>query len=269
MSMVTVTRDGHVATVTLDRPEKRNAMRLDFWVDLPARVEELDADAAVRAIVLRGAGTCFSAGLDIPSTMAALPQPDGEPDGASVVALYRLIRQMQRAVSSLERSRVPTIAAVHGACIGGGLDLATACDLRLASSDARFSVRETRLAMVADVGTLQRLPKIVGPGVARELIFTGADFGAEEAAAIGLVNRVLPDPEALFTEAMRVARSIAANPPLAVQGAKAVLNEAVRYDVDRGLEFVAQWNAGRLFTRDLARALTGFITKEPQQFNGD
>ena len=267
--MITVTRDGHVATVTLDRPAKRNALNPEFWETFPQIIQGLDADLEVRAIVLRGAGTCFSAGLDVPATMPWLPaQPGGPPDGAARTALHRLIRTMQESPTALERSRVPVVAAIHGPCIGAGLDIVTACDIRLASADARFSVRETRLAMVADVGTLQRLPAIIGPGHARELVFTGEDFGAERAAALGLVNRVLPDAEALFEEAARVARAIAANPPLTVQGAKQVLNEAVRYDTDRLLEYVATWNAGHIFTQDLAAAMTAFLTKQPQEFAG-
>ena len=267
--MTTVTREGHVAVVALDRPAKRNAMNPDFWEGFPGVIEALDDDLDVRAIVLRGAGVCFSAGLDVPATMPWLPiQPGIAADGAQRRALHQRIRFMQRAPTVLERSRVPVIAAVHGACIGGAVDLITACDVRLCSADARFSVRETRLAMVADVGTLQRLPRIVGPGHARELIFTGEDFGAERAAAMGLVNRVLPDPEALFTEAMRVAQAIAANAPLAVQGCKAVLNEDVRADIDRGLEYVAAWNTGHLFTEDLVAGMAAFLTKTPPTFQG-
>ena len=237
MSMVTVTRDGHVATVTLDRPEKRNAMRLDFWVDLPARVEELDADAAVRAIVLRGAGTCFSAGLDIPSTMAALPQPDGEPDGASVVALYRLIRQMQRAVSSLERSRVPTIAAVHGACIGGGLDLATACDLRLATADAHFALPETGLGIIPAAGGTWRLPRVVGQPLARQIILFGRELDGEEAVQAGLADLLVPGDK-LMDEARSWALRAANRDPLATQLAKAALGRA--HGSATGREFVEE-----------------------------
>ncbi len=269
MSMVTVTRDGHVATVTLDRPEKRNALNPSFWETFPDTIAALDDDLEVRAIVLRGAGSCFTAGLDVPATMPWLPMtPGGPPDGSARTALQRTIRLMQRSPSALERARVPVIAAIHGPCIGGGVDVITACDMRLASADARFSVRETRLGMVADVGTLQRLPRIVGDGHARELVFTGEDFGAERALSIGLVNRVLPDPDALFAEAARVAQAIAANPPLAVQGAKAVLNEGIRHDVDRGLEYVATWNTAHIFTQDLATAVTAFMTKTAPTFAG-
>jgi enoyl-CoA hydratase len=268
MSMVTVTREGHVATVTLDRPEKRNALNPDFWEGFPGVIEALDLDPEVRVIILRGAGSCFSAGLDVPATMPWLPAPGGAPDGAAKMELHRKIRVMQRSPTALERARVPVIAAIHGPCIGAGVDIITACDVRLASADARFSVRETRLAMVADIGTLQRLPAIVGPGIARELVFTGEDFGAERAASIGLVNRVLPTAEALFAEAQRVAEAIASNPPLTVQGAKQVLNEGVRYDIDRQLEYVATWNTAHVFTQDLAAAMTGFMTKQPPTFVG-
>jgi enoyl-CoA hydratase len=267
--MITVTRDGHVATVTLDRPEKRNALPPSFWEDFPGVVAELDADLEVRAIILRGAGSCFSAGLDVAGTIPALPgKPSAVPDASGKAALHRLVRLMQQTPSSLERSRVPVVAAIHGACIGGGLDIVTACDIRLASADVKFSVRETRLAMVADVGTLQRLPALIGPGHARELIFTGEDFGAERALALGLVNRILPDADALFAEANRVAQAIAANAPLAVQGSKTILNERIRYDTDRLLEYNAVFQTAYLFSKDLMTALTAFMTKQPAEFEG-
>ena len=235
--------EGHVAWLTLDRPEKLNAMGPEFWDGMGPTLASIDADPQVRVLVIRGAGRAFTAGLDLVRMLPRLPlDPTSTPDGAQKMSMHRMIRQMQAAITSVERCRVPVIAAIHGHCLGGGVDLATAADIRLCSADARFGVRETRLAMVADVGTLQRLPAIVGPGLARELVFTGRDLGAEEAARIGLVNRVLPDPGALF--------------------------EARRHEIDRSLEYVATWNAAHLVTHDLAQAIASFGSDEPPGFEG-
>jgi enoyl-CoA hydratase len=148
------------------------------------------------------------------------------------------------------------------------MDLITACDIRLCSAEAVFSVRETKIAMVADVGTLQRLPRVIGEGAARELIFTGCDFGAARAKEIGLVNDVLPDHEALLARARELAHEIAANSPLAVQGSKQVLGFALRRDVDAALDYVALWNSAFLHSADLTEAMTAFMQRRKPDFRG-
>ena len=265
--MLNLERQGPVAWLTLTDPAKRNAMGPEFWDGLAEQMDQINADSDVRVMVIRGAGTAFSSGLDLPAMMGQMPMMSA-PNGADKARLHRLIRHMQGAITSVERCRVPVIAAICGPCIGGGLDLATACDIRLCSADALFSVRETRLAMVADVGTLQRLPALVGPGIAREWIYTGRDFGAEEALRHGLVTRVLRDADALFAAATDLAKDIAAAAPLAVQGAKAVMIEAERYRIDRSLEYVATWNAAHLVNEDLGRAVAAFMAKAPPEFQG-
>ncbi|HEV2427874.1 MAG TPA: enoyl-CoA hydratase-related protein, partial [Acidimicrobiales bacterium] len=183
---------------------------------------------------------------------------------------YRGIRHWQDSVSALARLPVPVVAAVHGYCLGGGLDVITACDLRVCSSDAVFGVRETRVAIVADLGTLQRLPRIVGPAVAAELAYTGRDFGAAYAERVGLVSRVVDGSGVEAYEcALDVAREIAANSPLAVRGTKAVLSANDGATVDEGLEFVARWNALYLRSNDLTEAMTAFAEKRPPSFSGD
>jgi enoyl-CoA hydratase len=269
MSYLEYRVEGHVAHLTLNAPEKLNAMGPEYWDGMPAAIDAVNEDRDVRALVLSGAGRSFTAGLDLMAMMPRLPiGTDGKPDGRRQARLHQLIRDMQRAITVVERCRVPVVAAVHGHCIGGGIDLITACDVRLCAADARFSVREVKLAMVADIGTLQRLPAIVGQGHARELALTGRDFDAAYAERIGLVNRVLPDREALMAEAQRVAEEIAGNPPLAVEGTKRVMNEATNAGVDRGLEYVATWNAAHLVTQDLGMAVAAFVSKEKPEYSG-
>jgi len=268
-SLLEVQVNGPIARLTLNRPDKLNALGPWFWDGMADAIARIDADRSVRVLLVDGAGRAFTAGLDLMRMMSSLPIGNGgPPDGDRQARLHQTIRDMQRAVTCLERCRVPVIAAIHGYCLGGGVDLITACDIRLAAADAVFGVRETKLAMVADIGTLQRLPRIVGPGLARELVFTGRDFDAAHAERIGLVNRVLPDVEALRAAADALAAEIAENPPLAVQGAKRVMNEAIRGDIDRGLEYVATWNAAHLVTQDLGMAVAAFVSKQTADFAG-
>ena len=267
--MIELTVEGHVAHVLLNDPGKLNAMGTAFWDEMPPTFERINQDRQVRAVIISGAGRAFTAGLDLMAMMPRMPiDQRGGPDGEKQARLHQLIRDLQKAMTCVERCRVPVIAAVHGWCIGGGVDLITACDIRLASADAVFAVRETKIAMVADVGTLQRLPAIVGPGVARELVFTGRDFDAAYAERIGLLNRVLPDADAVLQAARALAAEIAENPPLAVQGAKRVMNEAVIADVDRGLEYVAVWNAAHLVNQDLGVAVAAYVSKQKPEYSG-
>jgi enoyl-CoA hydratase len=163
---------------------------------------------------------------------------------------------------------LPVIAAIHGYCIGGGVDLIAACDIRLASADAVFSVREAKVAIVADIGSLQRLPHIIGKGHVAELAFTGRDIDASRAQAIGLVNDVSADADAVLAGALALAEEIAANSPLAVQGTKAVMAASEGRPVSEGLEYVALWNAGSLSSDDLTEAMTAFMEKRPAVFTG-
>lgn len=271
--VVTVERRGHVAVVWLDRPDKLNAMAPDFWVEFPAIVSALGADPEVRVLVVAGKGRAFTVGLDLAAfgpAIAAGGLTEG-PVGSGVadrMALYHQIKRMQHTFSSLAECPKPVIAAVHGFCLGGGIDLITACDIRLAAADAVFSVRETKIAMVADVGTLQRLPAIVDPGRVAEIVYTGRDFTADEAKEMGLVSHVLADVDTLHKEALAMAEEIAANSPLAVQGAKAVLRAGDGRTVADQLDHVALWNAAFLHSEDLREAMLAFLEKRPPEYRG-
>jgi enoyl-CoA hydratase len=270
---LTIERSGHVATLWLDRPDKLNALHRALWDSIPAAVASLDADPDVRVIVLAGRGKAFCAGIDLidhAPSMASGGSLSGQGDSpvGKRLALLDDVRRYQDTCSSFANTNKPVIAAVHGACIGAGMDLITACDIRVASADAKFSVRETRIAMVADVGTLQRLPRVIGDGPARELIFTGRDIDAARALAIGLLNEVLPDAAALHARAQEIAQEIAANSPLAVQGSKQVLSHVRRRDVAAELDYVALWNTAFLHSEDLAEAMNAFIQRRKPEFKG-
>lgn len=267
--VLTCTVDDGVATLLLDRPEKRNALGLAFFDDLPAILSVLGRDDDVRCVVLAAEGPHFSVGLDL-STLA---ETGGSASGGSQVAqhraLYESIGRMQRSVSSLADCPVPVVAAVHGYCIGGGVDLITACDIRIAADDAVFSVRETKMAIVADLGSLQRLPRIVGAGHTAELAYTGRDLDAERARSIGLVNDVVAGgSDAVRKAALDLAKEIAQNSPLAVRGTKAVLAANDGRTVAEGLEFVRWWNSLYLRSDDLREAVTAFFEKRPPRFSG-
>jgi len=270
---LTIERDDAIAILWLDRPEKLNALHRPLWDSIPAAVAQLDADAGVRAIVLAGRGKAFCAGIDLVDHAPALAgggaiSGRGESSVGKRRALYDDVRRYQRTASCFADTNKPVVAAVHGACIGAGMDLITACDIRLAAADAKFSVRETKIAMVADVGTLQRLPRVIGDGPARELIFTGRDIDAARAHAIGLLNEVLPDQESLHAQARQLAHEIAANSPLAVQGSKHVLGFACRREVDAALDYVALWNSAFLHSDDLTEAMTAFMQRRAPRFRG-
>jgi enoyl-CoA hydratase len=266
--MITLEIRGAIAHLQLSRPKKLNAMNWSFWEEMPNLIEQINDSDDVRVAVLSAAGKAFSVGLDFFDVIPKLGIDAQGPDGARQRALHRLIAQMQWSVTCVERCRVPVIAAIHGYCLGGAIDLITACDMRFSASDATFGVRETKMAIVADLGTLQRLPRLIAPGIARELILTGRDFDAGFAAQIGLINHVLPDREALMTHALSVAEEIANNPPLTVQGAKTILNQQYAHEIDRELEYVATFNAAHLLTQDLAEAVQSFATKKPPHFKG-
>ena len=254
-----------IAEVTLIGPGKGNAMGPDFWRDLPVVFDILDADDDTRAVVLRGDGPNFSYGLDLPAMMGELASGDAAADRAK---LLDTIQRMQAAVTHVQTCRKPVIAAVRGWCIGGGLDLIAACDIRLCSADARFSLREAKMAIVADIGSLQRLPYIIGQGHTRELAYTGKDIDAPRALRIGLVSEVYDSADDLLAAARALAGEIAANAPLAVQGSKRVLNETQGKTVEEGLRYVALWNAAYLHTSDLSEAMRAFIEKRPPRFEG-
>lgn len=262
--------DGHVATLWLDRPEARNALGGAFWHDLPLAAAAVARDPSVRVVVIAAKGPHFTVGLDLKEFGGGFLAGGGEGSKATANArTYDAVRTMQAAITSIAHLEVPVIAAVHGYCIGGGVDLITACDIRLASRDAVFSVRETKVAIVADLGTLERLPRIVTAGHVAELALTGKDIDAARAEAIGLVNSLHGESaENVLEAAYELAREIATNSPLAVRGTKAVLAANDGRTVEEGLDFVARWNTMYLQSNDLREAMTAFVERRTPNFTG-
>ena len=270
LESLTVDVDGHVAQVTLVGPGKGNAMGPAFWAELPVVFESLDADPDVRAIVLTGSGKHFSYGLDLPAMGDTLSPMMAEGALARPRAEFHTrLRGMQQSITAVADCRTPVIASIHGWCIGGGVDLISAVDIRYASADAKFSVREVKLAIVADVGSLARLPLILSEGHLRELALTGRDIDAERAAQIGLVNDVYDDAEASLAAAHATAKEIAANPPLVVQGVKDVLDEQRTAQVSASLRYVAAWNSAFLASKDLTEGITAMFARRAPEFKGE
>ena len=255
-----------IAEIRLNRPERSNAMSEAMWQELRTAFHWADATAEVRVAILSGAGRNFCAGIDL-AMLAGVGQAVAHRDPArSREALRRLILDLQDCLSTVERCRKPVLAAIQGACIGGAIDLVTCCDMRYAAAEVQFSVREIDVGMTADVGTLQRLPRLIPDGVARELAYTGRSFDGAEAKAIGLVNQVYPTPEALLDGVRTIARRIAAKSPLAVRGTKEMLNYGRDHSVADGLNYVATWNAAMLISADLDETLAAMREQRPPRF---
>lgn len=263
-------KGGGVAEVVLANGDRLNVMSpafFDQWAEAFAAVE---ADPEIRAVLVRAEGRMFTAGLDLKSAASNLlaPGPAGGSPALANLALYRHVRELQAKLGAPAACSRPVVAAVHGLCIGGGIDLITSCDIRLCEAAAQFAVQETKIAIVADLGTLQRLARITGEGAARRMALTGARIDAERALRWGLVSEVYPDPAALLEAARAMAAEIAVNSPVVVQGVKAVMNHAMDHTVEEGLEFVAQWNAAYLKTNDLGEAVKAWFEKRPPKFEG-
>ncbi len=255
----------HVATVTLTRGDAFNTMTKAFWDELPQAFAAIDADPSVRAVVIASTGKHFSAGIDLNWAGTSLGGHTGDA-GRAREAFRRHVKHLQETFNVVDRCRVPVIAAVQGGCIGAGVDLVTACDLRVGSADCYFTVQEINIAIVADVGTLQRIPHLLPQGLVRELAYTGRKFAAAEAARYGFLNRVEADHDAALATAQALAVEIAAKSPLAIAGIKQVLNHGRDATIEAGLEYVAVWNAAMLQGDDMAAAMTARRAKTAAVF---
>jgi enoyl-CoA hydratase len=262
-----ITLADHIATVTLNRPDKANAMNWAMWQDIRGAMQWVDRTPEARVAVIEGEGRLFTSGIDLSMMMGLQGQIKDDCDGRMREKLRQLILELQDTLTSIERCRKPVIAAVHGGCIGGGVDLISCTDMRYCSADAYFTIKEIDIGMVADVGTLQRLPKLIGnQGIVREMAYTGRRVEAAEAREIGLVNRVFDSREALQAGVREVAAQVAAKSPLSIRGTKEMLNYSRDHSVADGLNHIATWNAAMLMSTDLTAAMMAGMAKQTPQF---
>lgn len=250
----------HVAQVAFNRPEKANSLNLESWEEMRAIFEALDEDTSVRAIVLSGEGKLFCAGIDLKLLMA---QNSSEItcEALKRESLRKFIYKLQDSITAIEKCRKPVIAAIHNGCIGGAVDIIAACDMRFCTEDAYFTIREVDLGLVADIGTLQRLPNILNPGMMAEMAYTGRNVYGPESLKIGLTTRCLADKEALMAEATKMAQLIAKKSPLVIRGTKEMLLYKRDHTVDESLKNMANYNASMLMSNDLMQAMQAFMTK--------
>jgi len=260
-----VTTENKVAHVRLNRPEALNTMIPEFWSELPRVVGELSDRGDVRAIVVSSTGKHFSAGMDLSVFTSSGLSMDGEP-GRRNATFMILVKRLQESFTALERTRVPVLAAVQGGCIGGAVDMVCAADMRYASKDAYFVVQETNIGMTADVGTLQRLPKLIPDGVARELVYTGRRMSAQRAYEVGLVNQVFEDHESLVAGVLEIAAEIATKSPLTLWGAKEALVYARDHAVSDSLHQIALWQTGAFQPADMMESFAAKGEKRAAEY---
>ena len=274
LETLNVSIEDKIAHIQLCRPDKLNTMNAAFWRELPGVVNAIDREAAARVIVISSTGKHFTAGMDLKVFANMGASAGGEPArfGESV---RRMVLELQDAFNTLENARMPVLVAVQGGCIGGGVDMVCAADSRYCTADAFFTIKETALAMTADLGTLQRLPQLMSQGLARELAYTSRKFKASEALSTGFVNRVFETRQEMLDEVMAVARQIARQSPMAVTGTKEMFNYSRDHGVIEGLRYMATWQAGMLSLPDVQQAIkaqmegqdAAFEELRPQEFS--
>ncbi|XP_042560037.1 delta(3,5)-Delta(2,4)-dienoyl-CoA isomerase, mitochondrial isoform X1 [Clupea harengus] len=252
-----------ITHVELHRPEKRNAMNRAFWSEMVDCFTQIADDSECRVVIVSGAGKIFTAGIDLMDMASDVLQPEGDDIARTSWNLRRIISKYQETFSVIEKCPKPVVVAVHGACVGGGVDLITACDIRLCTQDAWFQVKEVDIGLAADVGTLQRLPKVIGSrSLVNELALTARKMYSDEAKNSGLVSRVFPDKESMMAGALELAGEMAARSPVAVQGTKMNLIYSRDHSVAEGLQYMATWNMSMLQTQDVMKSAQAAMEKK-------
>ena len=260
-----VLTEKNISHVILNRPEKRNSMNLDFWNEFPEIVSTIDEKGTTRAIVISSTGPHFCSGLDISLFQSDLFKMVKD-EGYKGILLMDYIQILQDALGVMQRCRIPVITAIQGGCIGGGLDLVCTSDIRLGTDDCYFSVLETKLGLVADIGTFPRLVKLIPDGLVRELAFTGRQFSSTEALNSGFLNNTYPDHESMVKAAFILAEGITENAPLTGHGCKKAINFSRDHSTHDGLGWVKMWNSSMLNMKDIEEGFKASVTKKPGKF---
>ena len=261
--------ENNIAHVILNRPDKRNAMNADFWQELPEIIKDIDRVPKARVIVLSSKGPHFSASLDLTSFSNIDQSPEPDPEQKKLqrsAAFYDNVLHIQNAFTCMEEARIPVLCCIQGGAIGGGVDLATACDIRYATEDAFLIIQETNIGMTADVGTFPRLVKLIPEGYVREMAYTGRRVNANEARQMGLINEVYPDQETMLTAVMAIAAEIANKAPTAIYGCKRMINYARDHSTADGLDYIAIWNASMLKLEEIQEAISANAEGRPGDF---
>ena len=262
-----VSIENGIAHISMNRPDQLNSMIRVFWKELPDLIKEIDKNSDARVILLSGQGKHFSAGMDL-ATFVPPKKSEVEVDPARQrEVFYHEVLELQDAFTALEECRMPTIASIHGACVGGAIDMVAACDMRYCSEDAFFKIAEVDIGIAADVGTLQRLPSLIPLASLRELAFTGRKFDSSEAKSLGLVNEVFESQETLADEVQKIALNIAKKSPLVTRVIKKQINYARDHSVRDSLEFHATWNASLISGKDMQEAMTSYMNKTEGDFD--
>ena len=261
-----VTIEDHIAHLQFKRPQQLNSMNKAFWNEFPDALRTIDESGDARVLVISSTGKHFCAGMDLAVFQNPDPKMFGGEPGRRGEFVRRLVLQLQDCFTQIEKLRIPVLSAVQGGCIGGAVDMICASDSRYCTEDAFFTIKETALGMTADLGTLQRLPQLISPGLARELAYTARKFKSAEALSAGFVNQVFETPEQMLEGVMGVAKQIAANSPLAVAGTKNMLNYSRDHSVADSLDYMATWQSGMFQPNDLMLSMVAQAQKKPGEF---
>ena len=255
-----------VTHVSFNRPEKANAVNDTGWREMKQIFEMLSEDSETRVIILKGAGKNFCAGIDLTLLMNIQEFRQIKDEARQRLLFRKFLKAMQGSINAIEQCQKPVIAAIQGACIGAGVDIISACDLRYCSSNAFFSIKEIDMGLVADLGTFQRLPKFMNFSHVAEMAYTGRNVSGEEAESLGLVNKCAGSEEDLMAHATSVAKSISEKSPLVLKGIKQNLLYSRDHSVSDSLEYVATWNTGLIFSTDLLEAFQASMEKRKAEF---